>query len=102
MKTIKQQNKQNEKTEVYCSTYKIESEWIPFNQILSIIDVAEVDKLDSGRGGELLRATYNMFPGKVIDVKCSKTNLKGRLYWSWAMKEIIGRIEWEDGVIKKY
>lgn len=99
MKTIKQQNKENEKTEVHFSIFKEEVRWMPFNDcILS----SRVEAIESGRGGELLKKSAQQFPGLYLVVQCAKTKLKGKLYWKHAVKNIIDRIEWGDGVIKKY
>lgn len=102
MKSIKELNEENEKTEVYFETIDIEPiKYIPFNMILGDrIDYC--DKVVSGRGGQLLKANRQSTPGLYLKVKCSKTGLKGKLFWKHSLKNIIARIEWEDGVIKRY
>lgn len=96
MKSIKELNELNEKTEVkmFCMT-------LPFEQVWEDFDFLG-DEIASGRGGALLRARYNQSPGEYITVKCTKTDLKGRLYWRNPVRGTIDRIEWEDGVMKEY
>ena len=103
MKTIKQLNEDNEKTEVHLRTFHVpEEEWVSFEQVLDL-GFVECEKIDSGRGGELLKNRNQFFSsGHYQKVKCSKTGLKGKAYWKHAIRGIIDRIEWEDGVIKKY
>ena len=98
MKTINMMNEENEKTEVFCKAIDLNIRWLPFND--GIFDSDE--KVASGRGGELLKKSWQLQPGMRLEVKCSKTELTGNLYWSWAAKGIIDRIEWSDGIISKY
>ena len=98
MKSINTLNAENEKTKVYCQTIDMDVRWIPFNETL--FDSGE--KVLSGRGGELLKKSWQLFPGMGLEVKCSNAELTGKLYWKHSAKGIIDRIEWDDGVIKKY
>ncbi len=104
MKSIAELNAENEKTEVTCSnvmsfeSIPITVRWIPFNETLFNSGA----KIGSGRGGELLKKSRYFGAESSLDVKCSKTELHGRLYWKYAAKGTIDRIEWEDGVITKY
>ena len=100
MKSIKNHNEEMDKTEVYMFTYKEEVKWLPFNH--SGVPYLLSDKVESGRGGELLKKSVQQFPGLFIEVKCSEIGLEGKLYWKNALKNIIGRIEWDDGVVNKY
>ena len=90
MKTIGEMNVENEKTEVYCTSVYIWDKWTPFTQV----GRCEYEKIDSGRGGELLRNVGQFYnSGRYCEVKCSKTDLKGKAYWRHTLKGIIDRIE---------
>ncbi len=102
MKSISELNEENEKTEILVSpSLPLEDpiEWVDF---LSDCGAIDVEIISSGRGGKLLRATRQTSLGYCLLVKCSETKLFGKLYWKWALKGIIDRIEWYDGVINKY
>ena len=102
MKTIKEQNIENEKIKVGIFNLDMEPiKYIPFNMIIGF-STDNTIKVESGRGGELLKVTRQSSPGLHMKVKCSKTKIKGKLFWKHALKNTISRIEWEDGVIEKY
>jgi len=98
MKSINTLNEENEKTEIHCVDIDMAVRWISFNDTI----FTSGEKVMSGRGGELLKKSWQFLSGIYLEVKCSKTELTGKLYWKHLGKGIIDRIAWDDGVIKKY